>query len=292
MRQKDIVSQHIESLLITNHNIYITRIVLNKSKVRRLIVKKLVVLFIITLLICSMPVMAADLKDIKLGDFVTFGAYEQDNDLDNGPEPIEWEVLDVQDGKALLFSRYALDCQPYNVEFQETTWETCTLRTWLNEDFFGSAFDDLESELVVETVIVNDDHPYYETEGGNNTNDRVFLLSLEEIGKYYGIGLDSDECEQPHDNLKCRLTEYGKERFIPIWAQDFFDGSVERAEERYQNGVESYGQNYCRMWWLRSIGSTDHYAILIDEDGYIHWNGGDVDGASSAVRPAIWISTE
>ena len=47
-------------------------------------------------------------QNISVGDVLAFGHYEQDNNPDNGPEPIEWIVLDVQDGKALLLSRYGL----------------------------------------------------------------------------------------------------------------------------------------------------------------------------------------
>ncbi|MBP3696995.1 MAG: hypothetical protein J6J45_05560, partial [Clostridia bacterium] len=74
----------------------------------------------------------ADFSDTQVGDYITFGSYEQDNDLSNGKEPIEWLVLDKQDGKVLVISKYALDAKPYNDEYVDVTWETCTLRSWLN----------------------------------------------------------------------------------------------------------------------------------------------------------------
>lgn len=53
-------------------------------------------------------------SSFNIGDIVTFGHYDQDNNEDNGAEPIQWEVIDIQDGKALLLSRYVIDNASYN----------------------------------------------------------------------------------------------------------------------------------------------------------------------------------
>ena len=75
--------------------------------------------------------------DKKVGHYVSFGKYEQDNNTSNGKEKIEWLVLEVKDGKALVISKYALDCKPYNTSSTNVTWETCSLRNWLNNDFIN-----------------------------------------------------------------------------------------------------------------------------------------------------------
>ena len=62
--------------------------------------------------------------------YVTFGSYEQDNDLTNGKEDIEWLVLARDENKALLISRYSLDNQPYSEHTEEVPWENCSLRKW------------------------------------------------------------------------------------------------------------------------------------------------------------------
>lgn len=64
----------------------------------------------------------------KVGDTVRFGSYEQDNDVSNGTEAIEWFVLDKQDGKFLLLSKKALGAKLYNEGMEDVIWETCTLR--------------------------------------------------------------------------------------------------------------------------------------------------------------------
>lgn len=73
--------------------------------------------------------------EVAVNDHVFFGHYEQDNDLTNGAEAIEWRVLKVENGEALLISQYALDSQPYNEKYAVALWSECTLRTWLNTVF-------------------------------------------------------------------------------------------------------------------------------------------------------------
>ena len=83
------------------------------------------------------------------GSIVSFGHFEQDNDLSNGPEPIQWIVLDKIDGHLLLLSASCLKGMAYNTAaFTPVTWETSSLRAWLNEDFLSSAFTEEEKALI------------------------------------------------------------------------------------------------------------------------------------------------
>ena len=88
---------------------------------------------------CAFLIQKEGLKDISVGKTIKFGSYEQDNNTSNGKEAIEWLVLDVQGNKVFLVSRYNLDVQPYNKTSGSVTWEKCTLRTWLNNDFLNHA---------------------------------------------------------------------------------------------------------------------------------------------------------
>ena len=119
----------------------------------------------------------------------TFGHYEQDGDESNGPEPIEWLILAEEDDRMLLVSRYSLDYQPYNTDYTDVTWETCSLRKWLNEEFINAAFDASEQEQILTVVNTNPDNTNFEAwgivEGGNDTEDRVFLLSADEADQYF-----------------------------------------------------------------------------------------------------------
>lgn len=125
------------------------------------------------------------LKVAKAGDYVFFGAYEQDNDISNGKEYIEWLVLEVKDGKALVVSKYALDCQQYNTSYADVTWETCTLRKWLNNAFINAAFSADEKAMIPTVTVSADKNPDYSTNPGNATQDQVFLLSITEVNKHF-----------------------------------------------------------------------------------------------------------
>ena len=118
--------------------------------------------------------------NMKVGDIITFGSYEQDNNLENGAEPIEWQVLDVQDGKALVISKYGLINKAYNTVWTHVTWETCSLRKWLNNEFINEAFGVEEQKMIVTTKLSNPNNSEYGTNGGNDTEDKVFLLGIEE----------------------------------------------------------------------------------------------------------------
>lgn len=114
---------------------------------------------------------AEKLKNAKKGDYVFFGTYEQDNIFSNGKEEIEWLVLEVKNGKALLMSRYALDCKPYNTRDASVTWETCSLREWLNSSFMNAAFTTEEKQRIPATTV-------YTYNPLKKIQDQVFLLEM------------------------------------------------------------------------------------------------------------------
>ncbi len=121
----------------------------------------------------------------KIGDTVEFGNYEQDGNTDNGKEKMKWTVLDIKNGKLLLINNYCIEKRPYNDTFEETTWEECTLRKWLNNDFLTSSFTNEEAAKINTTYLSNHKNPSYRVPvGGKNTKDKVFILSYNEA-KFY-----------------------------------------------------------------------------------------------------------
>ncbi len=202
------------------------------------------------------------LECCAIGDYITFGTYEQDNNTTNGNENIEWLVLDRKDGKALVISKYALDCQQYNTSYTSVTWETCTLRNWLNDDFINTAFSDAEQSCIPTVTVSADRNPEYDTNPGSATKDKVFLLSITEVNKYFG----SDSARE------CEATAYAE-------AQGADNGNC--------------------WWWLRSPGRDRNLAAGVNRGGDVGEYGSFVgyhrteDGyifyGSNAVRPALWI---
>jgi len=112
-----------------------------------------------------------------------FGSYDG--------KPISWRVLEkFEDGTALIVTEGAVGCGAYNRECESITWEDCTLRKWLNSGFFDTAFTPEECAAIIDTEVVNDDNLMYGTPGGNDTVDKVFLLSIDEVEKYFASDED------------------------------------------------------------------------------------------------------
>ena len=196
------------------------------------------------------------LKVAKVGAYVFFGTYEQDNNFSNGKEDIEWLVLEMKDGKALVVSKYALDCKHYNTSYADVTWETCSLRQWLNSDFMNTAFSTIEKAMISTVTVSADKDPNYSTNPGNATQDQVFLLSLAEAKEYFS----SDSARQ------CKPTVYA-----------------------VANGAYANKVNGNCWWWLRSPGGKQNYATSVYNDGEVDAIGTYVIYDRCAVRPAMWI---
>ena len=200
----------------------------------------------------------------EVGDYVYFGSYEQDNDTSNGQEDIEWLVLAKEDNKILVISKYALDCQPYNTARKKVTWETCVLRNWLNSDFISAAFTEDEKALILETTVTADKNPSYSTDPGNDTTDKIFLLSIDEANEYFS----SD------DERMCAPAAYAK-------AQGAYSSS----------DYEVDGEATC-WWWLRSPGYLQDYAAVVYFGGGVYYYGLNVYFDYACVRPAFWINLD
>ena len=200
------------------------------------------------------------IKAAKVGEYILFGAYEQDNNTSNGKEDVEWLVLEVKDGKALVISKYALDSKPYNTSYTDVTWATCTLRNWLNNDFIDEAFSAYEKAVISTVTVSADENPDYSTDPGNATQDKVFLLSIAEANQYF----TSDEAR------KCAPTDYAI------------------AQGAYTKDSYKAGGRVTCWWWLRSPGSNQGYAAGVDGYGYVGEFGINVSFDYN-VRPALWI---
>ena len=205
----------------------------------------------------------------RVGDIVIFGNYEQDNNTANGKEPIEWIILDKrEDGSLVLLSKYALDAKPYNIEHSDVTWETCTLRAWLNEDFYNAAFSAQEQAKIVPVTLENEDNPYWGTTGGKATTDKVWLLSINEVTNKY-TGDKVYNCFTDNTSRMCAPTKYAV------------------AQGAYQQSIYTVDGVGACWWWLRSPGSDSYYAASVfigggDVSGFIVDNSG-----YGCVRPVV-----
>ena len=216
---------------------------------------------------------AAAARDAKysVGNYVTFGHYPQTSG-GNDNTPIEWLVLARDGNKALLISRYGLDAKPYNEKWVDITWEKCTLRTWLNGTFLNKAFTAAEQKGILLTNVDNGSsqgYSGYSTNGGNNTQDRVFLLSYAEANKYLGVTDDDGK------NTKSRVapTAYANKQ-----------GAYTYSSTKTADGAAA------GWWWLRSPGYIQYYAAFVTTAGSLRSYYVYEDDA--VVRPALWINLE
>lgn len=193
---------------------------------------------------------------VNVGEYITFGSYEQDNDTSNGKEAIEWLVLDKQGDKALVVSKYALDSKRFQDDLLYVTWSGSSIRLWMKNEFLNEAFTSDEQSKIVKTVL----NPNEQTEVGYDNSDKVFLLSVEEAQKYF----KSDE------ERICQPTQYAIEQGCQASLNKSYEGNC--------------------WWWLRSTGNISaRYAATVYIDGRVNADGNVVDRENMAVRPAMWI---
>ena len=230
--------------------------------------------------------------DYKVGDIIKFGQYEQDGNLENGKEEIEWQVLKVESGKVLVVSKYALDCKPYHTKFTGVCWEYCSLRKWLNNDFKNAAFTAEEQTKIPTVTIENKDNPNpeYEIVGGKNTNDQIFCLSLEEIESYFGnySWYDSEFMRGFNQNLICTPTQYAENNGAYAYTITESDYNSYLKDKGYTRDVIGRRGS---DWWLRSPGRNGTSACQVAENGYA---GTVCDSTVSddicVVRPALFLN--
>ena len=124
---------------------------------------------------------------MNAGDSIHFGRFRQgDRGRDRDIKAIEWLVLDVRDGQALLISKHGLDVRWFHKSSRNVTWETCTLRTrFLNGYFLEMAFRPAERKRIAMTTVTADPNPETDTDPGRDTQDKVFLLSVREAEQYF-----------------------------------------------------------------------------------------------------------
>ena len=196
---------------------------------------------------------------MQKGDKVIFGEYK-------------WRILDVQSDRSLIMTENIIEQRPYHKKMMDTTWENCGLRKYLNNEFLDR-FKDEDKERILLIENKNISNPWYGTNGGENTQDYVFLLDIEDVVcRYFG------------DSSRHLQNRKPTERY---WFHKKDENSIKRMAK-----LDGHGY----WWWLRSPGRNNRNAVYIHNNGCVGINGNSVFfrtfGAErdGGVRPALWLS--
>jgi len=200
----------------------------------------------------------------RIGSIMRFGRYD-------------WRVLDVQNGQALLLSDKVIESRRYHSDDVATTWAECELRGYLNGAFYNSFGQ--EKSRIVETPISNPSNLWYGTDGGSSTRDNVFLLSIEEVDKYFG---------NSGDYVNKRRKEY--EGNYPNGKWVAAAGGWAFSNENDNSRIATDASGKACWWWLRSPGNYGIAAAGVTDVGSVYVRGLRVSFASGGVRPALWLN--
>ncbi len=239
-------------------------------------------------------------KDIvNVGDKVEFGFWKQ-SEKEN-IYSIIWDVLDKKEDKILLLSQNSLDVMLCNLSNEKVTWQNNSIRKWLNEDFFDNAFSEKEAMRIQETLVTADPNGEYDVDSGNDTIDKVFLLSSKEAKMYfkddnsriclasnYAAKLNAD-MEYYEENSCCWWLRTPGEVVIFDEEQFYYQDEL---EYEYMPGDFGYHPIEYNVEDETKPIETEHYTMMfVSCDGSIHHRGEQVL-RRLYVRPAIWVSVK
>ncbi|GAU78876.1 DUF6273 domain-containing protein [Fusibacter sp. 3D3] len=201
---------------------------------------------------------------MKIGDQVVFGDYE-------------WRILDVQDDKALILTEEIIELRDYHNKGTDITWKDCELRKYLNGEFYQK-FKVEDRAKIMETVNINPGNLWYKADGGEDTTDRIFILSIDEVVRTF-FGDSSRLLDFPSKNQR-------------YWFQRKDENNIKR-RAKYMNSMW--------WWWIRTPGKHNRVAVYIHGDGNIGIQGNGVskrktnvihhltNDSRGGIRPALWI---
>lgn len=199
---------------------------------------------------------------MQAGDEIFFGDYI-------------WKILSIQNQRALIITEYIIEQRPYHDAYVGITWADSSLRKYLNSEFYNR-FSIEDKSRICPVINTNYDNPWYGTEGGADTSDKIFLLSMEEaVCQYFG------------DSSAKLLNQRKNQRY---WFERKDENNCKRIAKLADNTEQIW------WWWLRTPGRVNVKAVYIHGDGNIGIQGNNIlkgnlaDGkCTGGVRPALWL---
>lgn len=201
------------------------------------------------------------MDDFKIGSEASFGGYI-------------WRILDIQNDMALIITEYIIEQRAYHDAYKDITWADCSLRKYLNGEFYDK-FTSTDKLKIIPVLNKNPGNQWYGSKGGTDTQDSIFLLSIEEVVcQYFG---DSSS----------KLYNRGKNQRYWFERKD---------ENNSKRTARLEGKEWSTWWWLRSPGRVNVKAVYIHGNGDIGIQGNNIlkgnisEGfCAGGVRPALWL---
>lgn len=227
---------------------------------------------------------------MQVGEFIFFGSYEQDNDTENGMEPIEWIIAAANEEGYLLISRYVLDFMKYHETEEDVTWETCDIRAWLNGDFYEEHFTDEERERILLTTVDNSEEAtdffgsysdVYGYKQSSDTEDYIYLLSEREMIATIPNGAVRNMIyEEPY------ATTYAYQKCLTWGSGLDIDTQMNDANGKCTCMTRTLTDNDTCIQNGKEKGMDSVYAMARGHQAYTYVYWEEYFGA----RPVLWIS--
>ena len=201
----------------------------------------------------------------EVGEIIEFGGYN-------------WRVLDVEAGRALIITENIVTNRAYHDLAGDVSWAASDIRRYLNGEFLAG-FSESDIASIAETVVINNDGQWFGTPGGDDTRDRIFLLSIEEVVRYFG---DSGMFERGIDpDARVQGARFDREVFgIYIWG----------IHDQYSNArIAVNAEGEVLWWWMRSPGFSAEHAAGVFYEGYLLLTNILATSSTGGVRPALWL---
>ncbi len=195
------------------------------------------------------------------GDSIEMGKWMEEANSTGGPKPLTWTAVEVQDEYVVLLCDNIIDCREFDKN-GGSAWDTSTLRTFLNGEFYQDAFTSEEKALILKSTTVTEENPNYSGTYGKDCSDNVFIPSIQEFKNYMTKVENKAFAKATNYALRKGLKEYTKQ----------------------SGGMEITGS----WFWLRSGGFSKGYTAHCYADGDISY-GGEESTVTIGVRPAIKI---
>ena len=211
-----------------------------------------------------------------IGDIVELGIWRG--------EPIKWQVLDINDDRAILISKDILTVRQYHGYNRDdicVTWENSDVRMWLNDVFFNNSFTKKEQDTILFYNTYTSHNDLSNSDEGIDIYDKVFLLNINEANNYF-------------ENDDARVAMYKMDEKDLEYLLLGYNNILHYSQEQLKVEEEAYRENCLNQkhawdWWLRSPGDQDFNAAYVDYNGIVNENGIGTISFFWGLRPTLSI---